>query len=110
MKTVIKTILVIGYVILLCELGKAQCDCVKFQAQDSTVNLETYTFKGEPLPKVEKVISQAKGNILYIVSICYNDMWTALDRQTFFRKEYQLVSYVENKNKLLVNPISIASL
>jgi hypothetical protein len=108
MKNLIKAILIIGYVIILCELGKAQCDCVKFQAQDS-VNMEVYTFKGEPLPKVERFTSQAKGNTLYIVSICYNDMWTALDRQTFFRKEYQLVSYVENKTKLIVNP-SIASL
>ena len=104
-----KAILIIGYIIILCELGKAQCDCVKFQAQDS-VTLENYTFDGEPLPKVEKVISKAKGNTLYVVSICYGDMWTALYKQTMFRKEYQLVSVVENKNKLLVNPISIASL
>lgn len=109
MKNLIKAILIIGYVILLCELGKAQCDCVKFQAQDSVI-LENYTFIGEPKPKVEKVVSKAKGNTLYVVSICYGDMWTALDKQTMFRKEYQLVSVVENKTKLLVNPISIASL
>lgn len=100
-----KAILIIGYIIILCELGKAQCDCVKFLNQDS-VKLEKYTFSGEPLPKVEKVVSKTKSNILYVVSICYGDMWTALLKQTMFRQTYNLLSVVENKTKLLVNPIA----